>query len=72
MKQHVKNTHTLRDGTEIGMVCIGEWIDLARYWEGSDGNAWATGNSRNSWVNKGPIAEFRQHFAARFRGELYQ
>lgn len=53
---------------DIKMKLIGHWIDLAAYYEGSDGNAWKW---QGRFVNEGPIAEFRATFSTRRRGQLY-
>ena len=61
--------HTLKSGREVNLRLIGSWVDLAKYWEGDDGNAWSSGVT-GSLVNRGPIAEFRANFANRYRGTL--
>lgn len=61
------------DHKGITLRLIGEWADMAAYYEGSDGNAWSFSASvpgaRPS--NCGPIAEFRATFASRRRGQLF-
>ena len=54
----------------INMQLIGQWIDLAAYYRGSDGNAWLFHNSGHSWVNEGDCAEFIANFKQRRRGKL--
>lgn len=52
----------------IDMELIGGWADLAGYYKGSDGNAWAY---QSGWTNQGPIAEFITRLqAGNIRGEL--
>ena len=57
----------------VKLKLIGEWQDLAAYYEGEDGNAWSFSacvpGARP--VNCGPIAEFRDTFKGKFRGELF-
>lgn len=53
------------------MTEIGEWLELVKYFEGDDGNAWAWHSSGGSWVNQGPIAKFRETFVVRCLGKLY-
>lgn len=58
----------------IRMKLIGEWIDMAAYYEGSDGNAWAyqkLGGPGNGWTNEGDISTFRATFGKRRRGYLF-
>ena len=57
--------------TNIKMRLIGQWADLAAYYEGSDGNVWTFHVSGRSWANEGPIEEFRRTFTKRRRGELF-
>jgi hypothetical protein len=56
----------------IAMTPIGHWIDLARYYAGSDGNAWCWHSSGSTWTNRGAIEAFRAAFReGKYRGELY-
>jgi hypothetical protein len=57
---------TEHDG--ISMTLIGYWIDLAAYYAGSDGNAWAF---QMRWANCGPVEEFKARLAqGKVRGKL--
>lgn len=52
----------------INMTLIGYWIDLAAYYSGSDGNAWAW---QSGWSNQGPIDAFKARLeAGKIRGKL--
>ena len=54
----------------IDMTLIGGWSDLAGYYSGSDGNAWAY---QSGWSNQGPVNQFIERLqAGRIRGELIQ
>lgn len=53
----------------IQMRLIGHWIDLAAYYEGSDGNAWSF---QGRWVSQGPVDAFKARMSAgRIRGVLH-
>lgn len=52
----------------IKLRLIGGWSDLAAYYAGSDGNAWAL---QSGFVNQGPVDEFKTRLqAGKIRGEL--
>ena len=53
-----------------GMKEIGRWLDLARYFEDSNGVAWCW-HSSGQVTNCGPVDQFRANFKNRYRGELY-
>lgn len=54
----------------ITMTLIGYWIDLAAYYRGSDGNAWAY---QSRWSNCGPVEEFCTRLrAGQIRGKLLE
>lgn len=55
----------------IKMTLIGEWIDLAYYYRGSDGNAWSFSRCTNRWSNMGEIESFILNFEKRYRGKLF-
>lgn len=55
----------------ISLRLIGDWQDLAGYYEGDDGNAWSVSAGTGRFVNCGEIETFRANFAARFRGRLF-
>ena len=72
----MRTTPSLRYAIEtdrhgITMRLIGEWLDLAAYYEGSDGNAWSFNACTGGWSNCGPVADFRANFAQRYRGALF-
>lgn len=54
----------------VNLQLIGYWSDLAAYYEGDDGNAWSYGVGARITCC-GPIDSFREHFAQRYRGELF-
>lgn len=53
------------------MTLIGEWSDLAAYYQGDDGNAWSVSSPPCHWSNCGPIGDFLAHFPSRWRGKLF-
>lgn len=55
----------------IKMTLIGNWIDLAAYYSGSDGNVWVWSFCTSGWSNEGPESEFRVTFDKRRRGKLF-
>jgi hypothetical protein len=56
-----------KDG--IRMTLIGHWVDLAAYYAGSDGNAWAF---QSRWTNMGPVEAFKERLAkGQVRGTLH-
>ena len=60
---------TEHEGIQFNL--IGLWSDLAAYYGGSDGNAWAYHVSGRSWVNNGPVDEFCKRLkAGKIRGKL--
>lgn len=63
-------THETRKGVKLRL--IGQWKDLAAYYEGEDGNAYSFSACivGAGFVNCGPVAEFRATFNGKYRGEL--
>lgn len=61
--------HATHNG--IGLRLIGEWLDLAAYYTGTDGNAWAFNVATGRFSNCGEIGFFRANFANHWRGELF-
>lgn len=57
---------------DIEMTVIGDWIDLAVYYSGSDGNAWSFSRCTNKWTNCGNLETFRENFSKRYRGKLFE
>lgn len=67
MKYHREYSNTTHHD-EIAMILIGQWQDLAAYYEGSDGNAWSY---QSGWSNQGNIEAFLRRVTFRkIRGEL--
>jgi len=71
-----RTTPSLRYAVEtechgITMRLIGEWIDLAAYYSGSDGNAWTYSATTGGWSNGGDLESFRASFERRYRGALF-
>lgn len=60
-----------RTQPSIALRLIGDWGDLAAYYEGADGNAWTFHASSGRFTNSGEIADFRATFATRCRGVLF-
>ena len=57
------------DFNGIEMRLIGHWVDLAAYYRGSDGNAWAW---QSGWSNRGPCEQFIERVkAGKWRGVIH-
>lgn len=50
-------------------ILVAHWIDLGAYYCDCDDVVW-THSSQYGWINRGDYAEFKEHFAARYRGEF--
>lgn len=55
------------------MVLVGQWQDLAAYYQADDGTAWSFSACTGGWSNCGDYSEFVARFAlGRYRGELIE
>lgn len=58
------------NGAELTL--IGDWQDLAAYYLGPDGAVWCLSVATGRFSNCGDVAAFRECFARRYRGRLFE